>query len=189
MRKVIIRLAIIYIFLVALASIAYPQERDWKKKAEFLQISRKAETDYHNKVFLTNWVYEKSSRISRLMVNQIVECTLKTKHPLLLLALMEVESSFDPTSVSRKGAMGLGQIMPNYHAEELKRVGIIKEARDLFNIPTGVKATEHIWGIKLLRAKGDTTEALVRYYGDRDKLYINQVLSNLRCLESNTRGL
>jgi len=184
-----IKVVTICIFLIVVSSVAFPQEQDWEQRAKFLQISSKVESDYRNKVFLTDWVFKKSSRISRLMTNQIVTYTLQTKSPLLLLALMQVESSFDPTSISRKGALGLGQIMPKYHAEELKRVRIIKEARDLFDISTGVKAAEHIWGIKLLKAKGDIREALVRYYGARNRRYINRVLRNLRHLASKTEGL
>jgi len=44
--------------------------------------------------------------------------------PALVLAVVEVESRFDPYAVSSKGALGLMQILPSTGAEVARRVGI-----------------------------------------------------------------
>jgi soluble lytic murein transglycosylase-like protein len=44
--------------------------------------------------------------------------------PTLLMAVMEVESRFDPYAVSQKGALGLMQILPSTGVEVARRVGI-----------------------------------------------------------------
>jgi len=44
--------------------------------------------------------------------------------PTLLVAVMEVESGFDPYAVSQKGALGLMQILPSTGIEVARRVGI-----------------------------------------------------------------
>ena len=44
--------------------------------------------------------------------------------PTLLLAVMEVESGFDPYAVSQKGALGLMQILPSTGIEVARRVGV-----------------------------------------------------------------
>ena len=44
--------------------------------------------------------------------------------PTLLVAVMEVESRFDPYAVSQKGALGLMQILPSTGIEVARRVGI-----------------------------------------------------------------
>jgi soluble lytic murein transglycosylase len=44
--------------------------------------------------------------------------------PTLLVAVMEVESGFDPYAVSQKGALGLMQILPSTGIEVAHRVGI-----------------------------------------------------------------
>jgi soluble lytic murein transglycosylase-like protein len=44
--------------------------------------------------------------------------------PTLLVAVMEVESRFDPYAVSNKGALGMMQILPSTGIEVARRVGI-----------------------------------------------------------------
>ncbi len=129
-----------------------------------------------SKPALTNWVFENSSKISKKIAKEIVDCILETNFPLFLLALIKTESTFDPTSVSKKGALGLGQVMPKDYEERLKRAGIIVDIRDTFDIPAGVKSTEFAWNDKLVIAEGDIMKALELYLGKREKDYINQIL-------------
>ena len=127
--------------------------------------------------YLIDWVYEHSTRISRKMAKEIVEHVSYTAYPLFLLSLMKTESSFDPTNLSKAGAMGLGQVMPD-HEKTLIKAGIIKEMRDVYDIPAGVKATELIWKLKLRHAKGNIETALQYYYGARCRIYINGILKD-----------
>ncbi|MCP2871745.1 transglycosylase SLT domain-containing protein, partial [Salmonella enterica subsp. enterica serovar Typhimurium] len=43
--------------------------------------------------------------------------------PLLLIALISVESAFNPTAESAWGAQGLTQVIPKYHPEKLALFG------------------------------------------------------------------
>jgi len=132
--------------------------------------------DKKNYEKLVEWVYKNSSKISRKTAEEIVSYTLATNFPLMHLAIMKIESSFDPSSISSKGASGIGQQMPKDYKELLIQAGIISEWRDIFNIPQGVKATEFAWNDKFQLGKGNVLESLKLYYGENDKDYINQVL-------------
>jgi len=123
---------------------------------------------------LVKWVY-KHSHISNSMAKEVVNNISKASYPLFLLALIKTESNFNPTAVSNKGAMGLGQIMP-FHEKVLVEAGILEEMRDIFNIPIAIKATEFIWETKMLKARGDINKALALYLGNNDRGYVNQIL-------------
>jgi len=125
---------------------------------------------------LIEWVY-KHSRISQTMAEQIVDSVVKTSYPLFLLALIKTESNFNPTAVSKKGAMGLGQIMPQ-HEKLLIQAGILREMRDVFNIPIGIQATEFVWEFKISEAEGNINKALALYLGVHRKRYVNQILKD-----------
>jgi len=143
------------------------------------RISRKSIVEFtRSKPALTKWVFENSSKISKEIAKEIVNYTLETNFPLFLLSLIKTESTFDPTSVSSKGALGLGQVMPRDYEKGLKKAGILTEMRDIFNIPVGVKATEFAWNDKLVIAEGDIIKALSLYLGKKKEDYINQILKD-----------
>lgn len=91
--------------------------------------------------------------------------------PNLILAVIEVESTFDRYAVSRSGAQGLMQVMPfwlrelNMHDANLMNIGV--------NLRLGCTILKHY----LEREGGDTVRALARYNGSLGKLeYPNKVL-------------
>lgn len=128
---------------------------------------------------LVQWVYEHSNRISKAACKEIVVAALETKRPLLLLALMEVESNFIPTAISNKGAMGLTQVMPAHWEKELITAGVIKEKRDLFDVRSSITAGDFILDINLKKSKGDVSKALEMYLGGQDGAYLKKILANL----------
>ena len=79
--------------------------------------------------------------------------------PELVLAVIDVESRFDPLALSSKGAMGLMQVMPFWAAELGAMVG------DLFDIPTNIRFGCAILRQYLDRERGDLLPALQRYNG------------------------
>ena len=125
---------------------------------------------------LAKWIY-KHSKISRSMVDEILDNVTKSSHPLFLLALIKAESNFNPTAISNKGAMGLGQIMP-MHEKALIKANILKEMRDVFNISIAVKATEFVWKMKMSSANCDINKALAMYLGGNNHKYVNQILKD-----------
>jgi hypothetical protein len=128
---------------------------------------------------LVKWVYEHSNRISRADCNEIVFEVMKSNKPLLLLALMEVESNFVPNAISNRGALGLTQVMPGIWEKDLITRGIILERRDLFNIGPSIAAGDYVLSVFLKEAKGDVAHTLEKYLGGRDGAYVKRIFGNL----------
>lgn len=127
---------------------------------------------------LIQWVYDHSNRISRADCREIVIGAMKTKRPLLMIALIQVESEFIPAAMSNQGAIGLTQVMPSWEKYLITK-GIIKERRDLFNISPSIAAGDEILGLGLKDSKGDVTKALDAYLGKSDGYYVKRILANL----------
>ncbi|MCB1734964.1 MAG: lytic transglycosylase domain-containing protein [Gammaproteobacteria bacterium] len=100
------------------------------------------------------------------------EATRVDLDPNLVLALIEVESTFDRYAISRSGAQGLMQIMPFW----LKELGM--HEANLMDINVNLRLGCTILKHYLDREGGDTTRALARYNGSVGKPeYPNKVLS------------
>lgn len=128
------------------------------------------------KPILIDWVYKNSIRISKQTAADIVSATLKTDHPILLLALIRVESEFNPAAVSSVGAKGLGQIRFEVHKKALATLNIT-DARDLFDIDKNIVATELILMDMLRMNKGNIVKTLDSYVGGTIVNYRMKVLS------------
>ena len=94
--------------------------------------------------------------------------------PVLMVSVAGVESSFQPTAKSHKGAVGLMQVMPKVHTTMLRKAGL-----DLLHPEDNIHA-----GIRVYRdaAKRSETvvEALQRYNGnlkDKNARYARKVLA------------
>jgi soluble lytic murein transglycosylase-like protein len=134
------------------------------------------------------WVYGRSERISQGTATLIAKEANLTGKPLLILALLEVESNFTPTAVSSKGAIGLSQIM-DVHTKDLIKAGIIKEKRDLFNVPQSIRACNFVLDDMLKRTGGNVGKALDLYLGGKDGVYKSRILGNLGDLYVLTLGV
>ena len=80
-------------------------------------------------------------------------------HPELVLAVIEVESNFNPFAISRAGALGLMQVMPFW----LKEIG--RPGDNLFRVRTNLRMGCTILKYYLDKEKGNLTRALMRYNG------------------------
>jgi len=138
----------------------------------------KSKRETYEKV-LTKWIYEHSNRISIGMAGEIARETVKTDKPLLVLALIEVESNFIPSATSNKGAIGLTQVMFDVHGKMLIKNGVIKEKRDLYDIAPSIHAGSLVLDSCLVQSKGDVSKALEYYLGGKDGAYLLRILSNL----------
>jgi hypothetical protein len=110
---------------------------------------------------------------------QAVHCE-SSKHvmlrerPQLVLAVIDVESAFDPFAVSYAGAVGLMQVMPFWPSE----LGL--ERSDLIDIDLNVRMGTSILAYYLERERGDYRRALARYNGSLGRrTYPDLVLGRL----------
>ena len=97
------------------------------------------------------------------------------ERPQLVLAVIDVESAFDPFAVSHAGAVGLMQVMP-FWPEQL---GL--ETRDLIDVELNIRMGTSILAYYLEREKGDYRRALARYNGSLGRrTYPDLVLGRLQ---------
>lgn len=102
--------------------------------------------------------------------------------PLLILAVIAVESRYNPIAESVMGAKGLMQIMPQFHLDKLQHWGGAKAVFEPeANIAVGAKIIREYLG----RTR-DMTEALQMYAGagdDADNVYARRVFSEQQRLK------
>jgi soluble lytic murein transglycosylase-like protein len=95
--------------------------------------------------------------------------------PLLVLAVISVESRFNPTARSGYGATGLMQVVPRFHREKLAEHGGDKALLDPHvNIQVGTQILK-----ESLRRSGSLAAGLQRYAGwqDEERRYARKVMS------------
>lgn len=119
------------------------------------------------------WLLEQSTRLAKVaphipederftilrLVHQ--ESSRFSLDPLLILALINVESDFDHYAVSNAGARGLMQVMPFWKHE------LGQSDDSLFDIQTNLKYGCAILSLYLKKENKDTTKALARYNGSQ----------------------
>ena len=94
--------------------------------------------------------------------------------PELVLAVIEVESNFDPYAVSVAGALGLMQVMPFW----INEIG--RPDDNLIRVETNLRYGCTILKFYLDKEKGDLRRALGRYNGSLGKRkYPNKVIEKL----------
>ena len=135
---------------------------------------------------LATWIYKNSSQTSLAMCQEFVRETKGINHQLIYLAIASVESTFNPTAITKKtGSLGVPtgtgawQINWNAHSKELIKRGIAKDRRDLFNISNGIQAAIYVYeGICLPQEHGDPVRALDCYLGGSDMYYRKSIMEN-----------
>ncbi|HLW74456.1 MAG TPA: transglycosylase SLT domain-containing protein [Gammaproteobacteria bacterium] len=139
---------------------------------ELIALVQQAEadtTDFQDKYEAQVWLTDMSERMADLVPDPDQRMSLlKLIHaeasraqvpPQLVLALIHVESKFDPYAVSHSGAVGLMQIMPFW----LKLIG--RSDDSLVHARTNLRMGCTILKYYLGKSKGDIREALQRYNG------------------------
>jgi soluble lytic murein transglycosylase-like protein len=117
-------------------------------------------------------------RVARNDSVRIADAVLAEAHrhaisPVLLLAVMSIESSFDRHAVSGAGARGLMQVMPSAHPQ------LIAHAKDLSDPAVNVRIGTTILRDYLDAADGDLDAALFRYSGG-GRGYARRVMSQMQ---------
>jgi len=128
---------------------------------------------------VVDWVMKKSTRVPRSIAEVIVRECCKTDYPVVLLALIARESSFNPFARSKAGAIGLGQILPKVWLDELRSKGLVREVRDLYDPVINIRCTNYIFVSYLRKSNNDLSTALVRYVGGKNSAYVKDILLNI----------
>lgn len=100
----------------------------------------------------------------------------------LLLAVIFVESSFNPNAESGYGAIGLMQVVPKWHLDKINQYG---DESILYDIPTNITIGTDIL-VGYLQREGDIRTALHRYNGsqkDTTYKYSNRVFDKYQRLK------
>lgn len=131
----------------------------------------------------------KRYRVSREALERFVQLAYAAGHstkidPLLILAVMAVESSFNPIAESGMGAKGLMQIIPEFHQDKLRDPGggLVNVLDPEVNIVVGAKVLR-----EYATRTGNDFVAALRLYGgigaDLENPYPKRVLSEWKRLE------
>lgn len=160
--------------LLAESLIAATQEKPSDEfRMKLAKVIADAPDSFKDKFEAEVWLVEQSIRLAKaaphipederlsILRNVHLEATNFNLDPMLVLAVIDVESDFDQYAISSAGARGLMQVMPFW-----KDV-IGKEQDSLFNIQTNLRYGCAILSLYLEKEKSDTTKALARYNGSR----------------------
>ncbi len=107
--------------------------------------------------------------------------------PMLMLSIIGIESTFKPKALSPVGAVGLSQIMPQYHLSKINNLK--KDNLDIYSIQGNIRVGLQILKEYIDLANGNVQEALQRYngsYSDRTKSYSKKVFNKMKTLKSAT---
>lgn len=106
--------------------------------------------------------------------------------PLLIIAVIGVESGFNPFSQSTMGAQGLMQVIPRYHLDKVPGAAIARPFLDpVSNVQIGAQVLQ-----EAIRRQGGLIEGLQYYAGaadDDQQGYANKVLAEKSRLEQAAR--
>lgn len=106
--------------------------------------------------------------------------------PLLLIAVIAIESRFNPFSQSPMGAQGLMQIIPRYHLDKIPTTATERPFLDpITNVRIGAQILQ-----EAIRRQGGVVAGLQSYGGatdDDEQTYANKVLAEKSRLEQAPR--
>lgn len=106
--------------------------------------------------------------------------------PLLIVAVISIESRFNPFSQSPMGALGLMQIIPRYHQEKLPKEADSRAFLDpVTNVQIGARILQ-----ESIQRQGGLMEGLQYYAGaidDVEQTYANKVIAEKNRLEQAPR--
>jgi soluble lytic murein transglycosylase-like protein len=182
-----ITIALLALIIKGLAiSPAYAEEQAVDPKlrqvlTEAINSSNSFDDRFHAEV----WLLDMSNRLQQFVPDEETRLAiLKYTHreaakaslqPELVLAVIEVESRFDPYAISRSGAQGMMQVMPFW----LDEIG--RPDDNLIDMKTNLRMGCTILKYYMDMENNDLHKALARYNGSRgSKVYSNKVLNALR---------
>ena len=125
-------------------------------------------------------------RVAEAAANEVVHAAIREGHrhgldPMLILAVIAVESRFNPVAASEQGALGLMQVVPRFHMDKIAALGTDAMLLPAENIAIGTRILKDS-----IRRGGSDAAGLQLYNGafeDETRAYANRVLSERRRLE------
>ena len=151
---------------------------------EVLRQAASAADSFEDRFDAEVWLTDMSARLERQVrdPDERIEILTRVHYeaarvelpPELILAVIEVESNFDPYAISVAGALGLMQVMP-FWRDEIGRPG-----DNLIRLDTNLRYGCTILKFYLDKENGDLRRALGRYNGSLGKRkYPNKVINKL----------
>ncbi len=142
---------------------AAPEQANAVEHAASIPATEGKEVASKEQKFVTNWL-AKRYRVAGDAANMLVGATYRTARevkidPLLVLAVMAIESGFNPFAESPVGAQGLMQVMSKVHHEKFQPLGGVKAALNpVANIKVGATI------LKEYVSRGGSVESGLKMY-------------------------
>jgi len=176
----------VYCMLLALAvpGLAVAEQVPDPELREVLREAANAADSFEDRFDAEVWLTDMSARLERQVQDPDERIEILTRvhyeaaraelPPELILAVIEVESNFDPYAISVAGALGLMQVMPFWRDE------IGRPDDNLIRLDTNLRYGCTILKFYLDKENGDLRRALGRYNGSLGKRkYPNKVIDKL----------
>lgn len=147
-----------FVFLLSVFSFTYTSAQQNNAFFEFQQ------KEYSEKQGAIDWLLQlKIKNMTESLAQKIVEAVYynaaeMSVSPLLLLAVIKHESTFNPNAKSSYGAKGLMQVVARIHKDKLK-------GRNPYSAQVSIEVGSKIITDCLNKAKGNTNKALNCYSG------------------------
>jgi len=134
---------------------------------------------YYNVVKYISNKYHKDEQLIQQYVNiTVAEATKHNIDPLLILAMIETESSFNTRAYNQSGAMGLMQVIPRYHPDL-----VTQYHQTLFDPDMGITTGIQVLMKFVQKHNGDFVKAINNYGGDRSGNYYKTIYRHLQEIE------
>jgi soluble lytic murein transglycosylase-like protein len=147
----------------AAATAVAPEQVNVVEHATSIPASEGKEVATKEQKWVTNWL-AKRYRVAGDAANMLVGATYRTARevkidPLLVLAVMAIESGFNPFAESPVGAQGLMQVMSKVHHDKFQPLGGVKAALNpVANIKVGATI------LKEYVSRGGSVESGLKMY-------------------------
>lgn len=161
---------------------------DQHPKTTLVHLNKMSEEKQREVASIALFIRKVNSRVSKKdawrEANALVYYSDKYSVPSeLSVGVAKTESHFNPSSISRCGAMGPMQVMWKIHHGMLSAKGIATTKAHMLDPERGVEAGILILS-RYIGAYGTVQKALTRYYGKSSKVYSGKVNRNIAMLQN-----
>ena len=125
------------------------------------------------------------SHATDIVSTSFSESQKQNVEPLLTLAIIKTESEFKQRAVSPMGAIGLTQVMPQYHRSKLQQLR--RDKLDIWSIQGNIRVGVQVLKEYIQAANGNVQQALQAYNGstsDSKHAYSKKVFATMQKLSS-----